>query len=101
MSASGATVDPNLLTAAERIQYEGYLRREDANAAILVRAKNGASIKQIVRETGHRRRLVRRILRGHVRTYSERAKVLWSRICPVSTRNRPRVFTAVPSFGGV
>ncbi|PPD10125.1 MAG: transposase [Methylocystis sp.] len=64
-SAIGAaTVDPDLLTAAERIQFEGYLRREDADAAILVRAKNGASIKQIVRETGHSRGLVRRILRG-------------------------------------
>jgi transposase len=64
-SAIGAaTVDPDLLTAAERIQYEGYLRREDANAAILMRAKNGASVKQIVRETGHSRGLVRRILRG-------------------------------------
>jgi len=64
-SAIGAaTVDPALLTAAEHIQYEGYLRREDANAAILERAKNGAPIKQIVRETGHSRGLVRRILRG-------------------------------------
>jgi len=64
-SAIGAaTVGPDLLTAAERIQYEGYLRREDANAAILARAKNGAPIKQIVRETGHSRGLVRRILRG-------------------------------------
>jgi len=59
-----ATLDPDLLTAAERIQYEGYLRREDANAAILKRAENGASIKEIVRETGHSRGLVRRVLRG-------------------------------------
>lgn len=59
-----ATVDPDLLTAAERIQYEGYLRREDANAAILSRAEKGASIKEIVRETGYSRGLVRRILRG-------------------------------------
>ena len=42
-----ATIDPDLLTAAERIQYEGYPRREDANAAILARAGKGASIKQI------------------------------------------------------
>lgn len=63
-SAIGAaTVDPTLLTAAEHIQYEGYLRREGANAAILERAKNGAPI-QIVRETGHSRGHVRRILRG-------------------------------------
>jgi hypothetical protein len=31
--AIGATsADPKLLTAAERLQYEGFLRREDANA---------------------------------------------------------------------
>jgi hypothetical protein len=30
--AIGATtIDPELLTAAERLQYEGYLRRENAN----------------------------------------------------------------------
>lgn len=29
-----ATVNPKLLTAAERLQYEGYLRREEANAVI-------------------------------------------------------------------
>ena len=59
-----ATINPTLLTAAERIQYEGYLRREEENAAILGLAKEGATIKEIVRRTGHSRGLVRRILRG-------------------------------------
>jgi hypothetical protein len=54
----------SLLTAAERIQYEGYLRREEDNAAILSLAKDGATIKEIVRRIGHSRGLVRRILRG-------------------------------------
>jgi len=32
----GATmIDPKLLTAAERLQQEGYLRRDEANAVIL------------------------------------------------------------------
>jgi transposase len=36
-SAIGATtVDPELLTCAEKLQYEGYLRREETNAAIPV-----------------------------------------------------------------
>src|SRR5215204_2459277 len=39
------TIDPKLLTAAERIQYEGYLRREETNAAILALSKNGIPIK--------------------------------------------------------
>ena len=58
-----ATVDPNLLTAAEKLQYEGYLRREDVNAAVQELAK-GVTIKEIVRRTGHSRGLVRRVLRG-------------------------------------
>ena len=54
-SAIGATtINPELLTAAERIQYEGYLRREETHAAILALAKNGMPIKQIVRQTGHK-----------------------------------------------
>lgn len=59
-----ATINPALLTAAERIQYEGYLRREDINAAILKHVGTGVSIKEIVRFTGHSRGLVRRVLRG-------------------------------------
>jgi transposase len=49
-TAIGATtINPSLLTAAERIQYEGYLRREEANATILRLAKEGTSIREIVR----------------------------------------------------
>ena len=59
-----ATINHDLLTAAERIQYEGYLRREDSNAAILGLAKDGVTIKEIVRRTGCSRGLVRRVLRG-------------------------------------
>lgn len=63
-AVGAATINPDLLTTAERIQYEGYLRREETNVAILSRAEKGASIKQIMRETGHSRGLVRRMLRG-------------------------------------
>ncbi|QRM31350.1 ISL3 family transposase [Microvirga sp. VF16] len=59
-----ATIAPDLLTAAERIQYEGYLRREETNAAILELAKAEVTIKEIVRRTGYSRGLVRRVLRG-------------------------------------
>lgn len=59
-----ATIDPELLTAAERIQYEGYLRREDTNSAILGLNKSGVTIKEIVRQAGLSRGLVRRVLRG-------------------------------------
>jgi len=59
-----AEINPDLLTAAERIQYEGYLLREETNAAILELAKSGATIKEIVRSTGLSRGLTRKILRG-------------------------------------
>lgn len=59
-----ATINPDLLTAAERIQYEGYVRREEANTVIVGLAKDELSIKEIVRQTGHSRGLIRRILRG-------------------------------------
>src|SRR6266550_3747008 len=64
VAVGSAIINPDLLTAAERIQYEGYLRREDTNAAILKQAETGVSIKEIVRLTGHSRGLVRRVLRG-------------------------------------
>jgi transposase len=50
--AIGATkIDPDLLTCAEKLQYEGYLRREKTNAAIMKLAGDGIPIKGIVRRT--------------------------------------------------
>jgi transposase len=64
-SVIGATtINPELLTCAEKLQYDGYLRREETNAAILALAAEGIAIKDIVRRTGHSRKLVRQVIRG-------------------------------------
>ncbi len=58
------TVDPTLLTAAERLQYEGFLRREETTRHILALKEAGHSIHEIVRRTRHSRKLVRQAVRG-------------------------------------
>jgi len=64
-SALGAaTIDPALLTAAERLQHEAFLRREDTTRQILALKEAGHSIKEIVRRTRHSRKLVRQAVRG-------------------------------------
>ena len=40
------------------------MRREETNAAILAQSNSGASIKEIARNTGHSRGLVRKVLHG-------------------------------------
>jgi len=41
------TITPELLTSAEKLRYESYLRREDTNAAIAKLARDGLSISRL------------------------------------------------------
>jgi transposase len=62
-TAIGATtINPKLLTCAERLQYEGYLRRKQTNAAIMALVRDAVPLKEIVRRTGHSRKLVRQVM---------------------------------------
>jgi transposase len=56
--------DPALLTRAERLQYEGFKRRQNADDMIRALLRKGASIKAIVRATGYARTTVRQVARG-------------------------------------
>jgi hypothetical protein len=60
---SATKIDLKLLTAADRLQYEGYLRREETNAAILARRAAYRSSRSCVRQA-IARKLVRQIIRG-------------------------------------
>jgi hypothetical protein len=99
-SAIGATtIDPELITAAERLQYEGYLRREEANATILGLSKGGMPIKQIVRQTGHGRGLVRQVMRGERHDVFRTGRVLSISTCHGSTINGQPVAETALNFG--
>lgn len=61
---SRGAINPDLLSAAERLQYEGYQRRKETNDTIRAMATAGTPIKEIVRRTGCSRKLVRAVLRN-------------------------------------
>jgi hypothetical protein len=87
-TAIGATtINPELLTAAESLQYEEYQRREEINAAILALAKDRVPIKEIVRRLGHSRQLVRRIIRGERQDIFRTGRARWNGTAPGSMHN--------------
>ncbi len=71
-----ATIDPALLTAAERIQYEGYLRRKEADAAIRALAEAGVPIRRICQRLGHSRKVVRAVAWGRTDVFRVRQSSL-------------------------
>ena len=45
-----ATIDPKLLSAAERLQYEAYLRREEVNTVVLSMARAWLASRSVTNE---------------------------------------------------
>ena len=62
--AVSRAIHPGLLTGAERLLHEGFLRRQQTNSTVRRMAGDSLPIKQIVRMTELSRNLVRQILRG-------------------------------------
>jgi hypothetical protein len=98
-AVGAATINPDMLTAAERIQYEGYLRREDTNAAILKQAETGVSIKEIVRLTGHSRGSSAGCCEVSDPTCSGCARARSSTTCHGSLFSGPLVIAMAPTCG--
>jgi len=61
---SGGDVDPDALSAAEKLQWAGWQRRDEVNVTVRNLRGQGRSIKGIVGTTGVSRQTVRRILAG-------------------------------------
>ena len=102
MIAIGATtINPALLTAAEKLQYDGYVRREETNAAILAMAQEGATIKEIVRRTGCSRGLTQRCFAVRGRTSSAFGAVRSKPTFHGWTRNGRRDVVTALSYGAL
>lgn len=100
-AAIGATtINPELLTCAERLQYEGYLRREETITTILALAKDGTAIKQIVRKTGHSRNRVRQVLRGDRGDVFRTRQSSLDAPCLCSMHNGLEAVGTAPNSGG-
>jgi transposase len=61
---ASTAIDPSVLTKAERRQWDGFQRRQEATDAVLELTSRGTPLKQVVRQLGLARMTVRRIVRG-------------------------------------
>ncbi len=81
-TALGATtINPELLTRAERLQYDGYLQRKQTNAAIMALVRDAVPLKEIARRTGHSRNFVRQVSRGTLDAHLAFLDAQWSEGC--------------------
>ena len=63
-AVGAVAVDPAVLTAAEKRQFEGWERRKQTSDAVLALRGEGVALKEIMRRTGLARQTVRGIISG-------------------------------------
>ena len=63
-AVTSETIDPKRLSAVEKRQWKGWLKRDEVNEKVRALHKGGTALKAIVRITGLSRQTVRRITRG-------------------------------------
>ncbi len=96
-----ATINPGLLTAAEKLQYEGYLRREEANATPLSSQwpKRARRSRKLCEAPATAAASCERCFAVRGRTSSAFAAVRSKPIFPGSTNNGRRAGATAPSYG--
>ena len=63
-AVTSGNIDPKRLSAVEKRQWKGWLKRDEANEKVRALHKRGTALKAIARHTGLSRQTVRRIVRG-------------------------------------
>ena len=99
-AAIGATtINPKLLTCAERLQYEGYLRREETNAAIWPSPRTARQSSRSFAKPATVEIWSARSFGAIEATSSGHGKARSMHICRCSTRNGPAAVATAPNFG--
>jgi hypothetical protein len=98
-SIRATTMDPKLLTAAERLQYGGFLRREDTNSAVLACTRTVCHLKRSCAGSATAEVWCARLSADCVRTSSGHGKARLIDICPCSTRSGTAVAATAPNCG--
>jgi hypothetical protein len=101
-SAIGATtINPDLLTATERLQYEGYLRREEINPQFSPWPRTARRSSRLSFDWGTADNSCGGSSAANDMTSSARGKVRWTRIFPGSMPNGHQGAAMARSCGGV
>ena len=97
---SATTIDPALLTAAERLQDEGFSQRKETEQHVMALEEAEHSIEEIARRTRHSRKLVRQAVRGEGGDVFRIRRVPWQLSCRCWMPGGTRAATTTPNYMG-